>query len=85
LPGATLVNNCRNLSIFFNAILDREDKENRIFFAKTISNYPFALKNHLRDLPVLDELDETEEGERRDLSNFDHVPSGHIESTVGKN
>jgi putative membrane protein len=76
IAWGTLVNNCRNLSIFFNAILDREDKENRIFFAKTISNYPFALKNHLRDLPVLDELDETEEGERRDLSNFDHVPSG---------
>ena len=76
IAWGTLVNNCRNLSIFFNAILDREDKENRIFFAKTISNYPFALKNHLRDSPALDELDETEEGERRDLSNFDHVPSG---------
>lgn len=71
-----LVNNCRNLSIFFNAILDRADSENRMFFAKTISNFPFALKNHLRDSPGLDELDETEEGERRDLSNFDHVPAG---------
>ena len=76
IAWGTLVNNCRNLSIFFNALLDREDMENRIFFAKTISNFPFALKNHLRDLPGLDELDETEEGERRDLSNFDHVPAG---------
>ncbi len=76
IAWGTLVNNCRNLSIFFNAILDREDMESRVFFAKTISNFPFALKNHLRDMPGLDELDETEEGERRDLSNFDHVPAG---------
>ena len=76
IAWGTLVNNCRNLSIFFNAILDRKDMENRMFFAKTISNFPFALKNHLRDMPGLDELDETEEGERRDLSNFDHVPAG---------
>lgn len=76
IAWGTLVNNCRNLSIFFNAMLDREDIENRTFFAKTISNFPFALKNHLRDTPGLDELDETEEGQRRDLSNFDHVPAG---------
>jgi len=76
IAWGTLINNCRNLAIFFNAILDREDNENRLFFAKTISNFPFALKNHLRDMPGLDELDVTEEGERRDLSNFDHVPAG---------
>lgn len=76
IAWGTLINNCRNLSIFFNAILDRDDRENRLFFAKTISNFPFALKNHLRDSPGLDELDEIEEGERRDLSNFDHVPAG---------
>jgi ion channel-forming bestrophin family protein len=76
IAWGSLINNCRNLSIFFNAILDSEDKENRVFFAKTISNFPFALKNHLRDTPGLDELDTTEEGERRDLSNFDHVPAG---------
>lgn len=76
IAWGTLVNNCRNLSIFFNAILDRDDIESRSFFAKTISNFPFALKNHLRDSPGLDELDETEEGERRDLGSFDHVPAG---------
>lgn len=76
IAWGTLVNNCRNLAIFFNAVLDRDDRENRIFFAKTISNFPFALKNHLRDSPGVDELDQTEEGERRDLSNFDHVPAG---------
>ncbi|QJW89363.1 hypothetical protein HNV11_08185 [Spirosoma taeanense] len=71
-----LVNNCRNLAIFFNAVLPPEDSGNREFFAKTISNFPFALKNHLRDMSTLDELDITEEGEKRDLSNFDHLPAG---------
>ncbi len=71
-----LVNNCRNLSIFFNAILPEDDTENRTFFAKSISNFPFALKNHLRDIVGMDELEIVEEGERRDLSNFDHKPAG---------
>lgn len=71
-----LVNNCRNLAIFFNAVLPEGDKESRLFFAKAISNFPFALKNHLRDSSRMDELDMVEEGERRDLNNFDHKPAG---------
>lgn len=71
-----LVNNCRNLAIFYNAILPTDDEDNRLFFARTISNFPFALKNSLRDSQNMDELDITEEGEIRDLSHFDHKPSG---------
>lgn len=76
IAWGTLVNNCRNLAIFFNAVLPDGDKANRLFFAKAISNFPFALKNHLRDQSGTDELEEVEEGERRDLSNFDHKPAG---------
>lgn len=72
----TLVNNSRNLAIFFNAVLPEDDRDSRQFFAKAISNFPFALKNHLRDRPGMDELDLVEEGERRDLKNFDHKPAG---------
>ncbi|WP_080057140.1 bestrophin family protein [Spirosoma aerolatum] len=72
----TLVNNCRNLAIFFNAVLPEGDSGSRAFFAKAISNFPFALKNHLRDSSGIDELDMVEEGERRDLRNFDHKPAG---------
>lgn len=72
----TLVNNCRNLAIFFNAVLTEGDRDSRLFYAKAISNFPFALKNHLRDVPGVDELDMVEEGERRDLRNFDHKPAG---------
>jgi len=71
-----LVNNCRNLAIFFNAVLPEGDENSRHFFAKSISNFPFALKNHLRDMTDLSELDMVGEGERRDLSNFDHKPAG---------
>ncbi len=71
-----LVNNCRNLAIFFNAVLPEGDRESRAFFAKAISNFPFALKNHLRDIPGMQELDIVEEGERRELKNFDHRPAG---------
>lgn len=71
-----LVNNCRNLAIFFNAVLPEGDIDSRHFFAKAISNFPVALKNHLRDTADVSELDILEEGERRDLSNFDHKPAG---------
>ncbi|GAB3797041.1 bestrophin family ion channel [Spirosoma humi] len=71
-----LVNNCRNLAIFFNAVLPEGDASSRHFFAKAISNFPVALKNHLRDRTDVSELDMVEEGERRDLSNFDHKPAG---------
>ncbi|MBD2755668.1 bestrophin family protein [Spirosoma validum] len=72
----TLVNNCRNLAIYFNAVLPQGDMESRAFFAKSISNFPFALKNHLRDQSGINELEMVEEGERRDLRNFDHKPAG---------
>ncbi|GAB4034391.1 bestrophin family protein [Spirosoma jeollabukense] len=72
----SLVNNCRNLAIYFNAVLPEGDVTSRQFYAKAISNFPFALKNHLRDMPKMDELDIVEEGERRNLSNFDHKPAG---------
>lgn len=76
IAWGTLVNNCRNMAIFFNAVLDQDDRENRLFFAKSISNFPFALKNHLRGNSSLDELDIVQEGEKRNLSHFDHVPAG---------
>lgn len=72
----TLVNNCRNMAIFFNAVLPEGDISSRLFFAKAIANFPFSLKNHLREQPGLDELDMVDEGDRRDLKTFDHKPAG---------
>lgn len=72
-----LVNNCRNLAIYFNAVFPADDTENRLFFARTIANFPFALRNHLRDVQTLDDLEGTAElAEQQSLENFDHKPAG---------
>ena len=44
-----IVNDSRNLAQKLNAVLSTEDKENRKFFRMMIANFPFALKEHLRD------------------------------------
>lgn len=71
-----LVNTCRNLAILYNAILPEDDQKNRQFLVKAISNFPFALKNNLRSETALDDLDQTAEGEKSELSHLGHVPSG---------
>ena len=72
-----LVNNCRNLAIYFNAVFPADDTENRLFFARTIANFPFALRNHLRDVKTLDDLEATEEmAGNQPLEEFDHKPAG---------
>lgn len=76
IAWGTLVNTCRNLAILYNAILPEDDQRNRQFFVKTISNFSFALKNRLRDTQSLEELDETDEGEKGDLIHWEHLPSG---------
>ncbi|AQG79375.1 bestrophin family protein [Spirosoma montaniterrae] len=75
IAWGTLVNNCRNLAIFFNAVLPVDDRENREFFAKAISNFPFALKNHLRDNRDITELEEAGKGSLQELISFDHKPA----------
>lgn len=72
----SLVNTCRNLAILYNAILPDEDQESRTFFVKSISNFPFALKNHLRDDRNPDEFEDTEAGIKQALVHIEHVPSG---------
>ncbi len=72
-----LVNNCRNLAIYFNAVFPADDTENRLFFARTIANFPFALRNHLRDVKTMDDLEETEGiAKKQSLEEFDHKPAG---------
>lgn len=44
----SLVNNTRNLAIKLNAIIPAEDKASRTELHSLISNFPFALKEHLR-------------------------------------
>ena len=67
-----LVNNTRNLAIKISALTD--DPQIRAYFKRMISNYVFAMKEHLREGVKLDELDLTEE-EKREISQFEHKPN----------
>jgi len=67
-----LVNNSRNLAIKISALTD--DLEIRAYFKRMISNYVFAMKEHLREGVKLEELDLTDE-EKKELSQFDHKPN----------
>ncbi len=51
-----LVNNCRNLAVMLHAILPEDHRESRLYFAKHIANFCFALKEHLRQGVKLEEL-----------------------------
>jgi putative membrane protein len=72
----TLVNNTRQLAIMLEAILPGEDKASREFFARHISNFGVALKEHLRSGVKLDELELTDK-ELEELSLKGHKPN-HI-------
>ena len=76
IAWGTLVNTSRNLAILYNAILPEADQANRQFIVKAISNFPFALKNRLREDTSIDELDETDAGEKSELLHLEHVPAG---------
>ena len=67
-----LVNNTRNLSLKINTVCT--NKEDRKYFKRMISNYPFAMKEHLRSGVDLSQLDLTEK-EREDISNYEHKPN----------
>ncbi|KAB7732763.1 hypothetical protein F5984_02085 [Rudanella paleaurantiibacter] len=73
-----LVNTCRNLAVYYNAVLGEGRPAEKLFFTKVISNFPFALKNHLRDARNLNDLDETVPGTLAMLQRFDHVPNGVV-------
>jgi len=72
----SLVNNCRNLAIYLNVVLPNDDRQSRLFFSDTIGNFPFVLRNHLRDVQTLDDLDSAVSDGRLDLSRYDHKPAG---------
>jgi putative membrane protein len=70
-----LVDASRNLAIKLNAYLPSDDKESRMYFSKMISNYFFALKEHLRDGVKYEELEEPNAGHFDDLKKHNHIPN----------
>lgn len=74
----TLINTTRNLAVYYKAILGDRYPADQLFFAKVISNFPFALKNHLRESRNFNDLDETIPGTLEALNRFDNVPNGVV-------
>jgi putative membrane protein len=70
-----LVNNSRNLAMKINALLPRNDMQNRNFFKTVISQYAIALKNHLRSELTRLALDESAHPELAELDHGKHLPN----------
>jgi putative membrane protein len=71
----SLVNSSRNLSIKLDALLDSEDKENRVFFAETIGLYASTLSAHLGSEKQRLILDEIDHPELKELDQEGHLPN----------
>jgi putative membrane protein len=70
-----LTNCSRNLALKLNAMLPLDDRESRQFFSKTIPNFYLALKEHLRDGVILEELHVEDLNYADELPRVRHVPN----------
>jgi putative membrane protein len=70
-----LVNDTRHLAIKIDTFLPKEDKEDRIFFRKMISNIPFAMKEHLRDSILIGEFDFADDETKKTIIESKHRPN----------
>lgn len=87
-----LVNNSRNLMLKLNAFIPAEQKNTKNEFRILISNYSFALKEHLRSGYVESELEDHPNLTLSELKTYKHVPNRiaqqlyvEIESLLKKN
>ena len=69
-----LVNNTRNLSVKINAFLPASCQAEKEFFKTMIGNFPFALKEHLREGIELSEIEDVE-GFKEQCADGNHVPN----------
>jgi len=70
-----LVNNSRNLMLKLNAYIPAEKKELKNNFRILISNYPFALKEHLRGGFKEELLEDHPNYRVGGLKNYNHIPN----------
>jgi putative membrane protein len=72
----SLLNNTRNFSFKLNAFLDKEDNANRLWFSTMISNFPIAVKEHLRAGVITADLEATDDpGFVETINAARHVPN----------
>ena len=70
-----LINNSRNFMLKLNAFLPAEKKELKNGFRILISNYAFALKEHLRGGFIAEQLEDHPNLRLNDLSRCNHIPN----------
>ncbi|MBL0330384.1 MAG: hypothetical protein IPP64_13410 [Bacteroidetes bacterium] len=70
-----LMNNSRNLMLKLNAFIPAENKELKSNFRILISNYAFALKEHLRGGFKSEQLEEHSNLTLKELSECNHIPN----------
>jgi putative membrane protein len=70
-----LVNNSRNIMLKMVAFLPESKKEEKNKFRILISNYPFALKEHLRGGFKEEELEDHPSLRVMELKNINHIPN----------
>jgi len=70
-----MINDSRNLAIKINAFLPESESRFRHFFSKSIANYAYATKGHLRGKVNLNDLETTEKLSVEELSTAKHVPN----------
>jgi ion channel-forming bestrophin family protein len=78
-----MVNNTRNLAIKLNTYIPQGDSEARERFRILITNYVFALKEHLRTGVKTEQLEQTSVLPFADFEKVNHVPN-HIASVIFK-
>ncbi|MBK7997015.1 MAG: hypothetical protein IPK14_27685 [Blastocatellia bacterium] len=69
----SLVNSSRNLALKINNLL--EDNADKEFFSVMITNYAFALKNHLRNSFIREELNSVQSFDATKLDLGRHIPN----------
>ncbi|MBC8156155.1 MAG: bestrophin family protein [Bacteroidetes bacterium] len=79
-----LINTSRNLAVIFNTILPKSAQTDRVFLAKTLCNFAFALKNYLRETPRVDELDLAEDWQQDEFESVDNWPNEVVNQLRGR-
>ncbi|GAB3640820.1 bestrophin family protein [Spirosoma arcticum] len=79
-----LINTTRNLSVLFNTILPKSAQADRVFMAKTISNFGVALKNHLRETPQITELELPEDWQQHEFESVSNWPNEVVNQLRGR-
>ena len=74
----TLVNSSRNSALKFASIIKKDRSADRDLIKQQLVNFPFALKDHLREGTILEELPILNSIEKEQIQKWDHVPNAIV-------